>query len=45
MFVMFATVIAFELPTIDPESVVTVTGAPPTSNEIVNVVELIISKI
>ena len=44
MFVMFATVIAFELPTIDPVSVVTVTGLPPTCNEIVNVVESIICK-
>ena len=45
MFVMFATVIAFDVPIIDPESVVTVTGVPPISSEIVNVVESIICKI
>ena len=43
--VMSATVTAFELPTIEPVPVVTVIGVPPTVNESVNVVALIICKI
>jgi hypothetical protein len=40
--IMFATVMPFNVPVINPVAVVTVTGAPPDCNDITNVAESII---